>query len=107
MKHGPISLIDDNMPIVALLPKDKLYEKMLANISEAIARDGKVIAIATQGDTQIQKLVEDVIFVPSGSSLLTPISFTIPMQLLAYTIAVNRGTDVDQPRNLAKSVTVE
>ena len=107
MKHGPISLIDDNMPIVALLPKDKLYEKMLANISEAIARDGKVIAIATQGDTQIQKLVEDVIFVPSGSSLVTPISFTIPMQLLAYTIAVNRGTDVDQPRNLAKSVTVE
>ena len=80
---------------------------MLANISEATARDGKVIAIATQGDTQIQKLVEDVIFVPSGSSLVTPISFTIPMQLLAYTIAVNRGTDVDQPRNLAKSVTVE
>ena len=107
MKHGPISLIDDNMPIVALLPKDKLYEKMLANISEATARDGKVIAIATQGDTQIQKLVEDVIFVPSGSSLVTPIPFTIPMQLLAYTIAVNRGTDVDQPRNLAKSVTVE
>ena len=107
MKHGPISLIDDNMPIVALLPKDKLYEKMLANISEATARDGKVIAIATQGDTQIQKLVEDVIFVPSVSSLVTPIPFTIPMQLLAYTIAVNRGTDVDQPRNLAKSVTVE
>ena len=107
MKHGPISLIDGNMPIVALAPKDELYEKMLNNISEAKARGGTVIVVATDGDTVVPGLADHVVYVPRASPLITPILMAIPMQLLAYHIAVRRGCDVDQPRNLAKSVTVE
>jgi glucosamine--fructose-6-phosphate aminotransferase (isomerizing) len=107
MKHGPISLIDENMPIVALVPQDDLYEKMLSNISEARARGGKVIAIATEGDGHIAEIADEVVYVPRASSLVTPMLLAVPMQLLAYHIAVRRGCDVDQPRNLAKTVTVE
>ena len=107
MKHGPISLIDENMPVVALIPKYDLYEKMLSNVSEARARAGKVLAVATEGDAHIADVADDVIYVPEASPLITPILMAVPMQLLAYHIAVRRGCDVDQPRNLAKSVTVE
>jgi len=107
MKHGPISLIDENMPVVALMPRDDLYEKMLSNVSEAKARGGKVIAVATEGDDHIATIADDVIYVPASSPLISPMLLAVPMQLLAYHIAVQRGADVDQPRNLAKSVTVE
>jgi glucosamine--fructose-6-phosphate aminotransferase (isomerizing) len=107
MKHGPIALIDDNMPVVVIALKDKVYDKVLSNIAEIKARRGKIIAIATQGDTQIKDKVDDVIYVPDTVELLTPILSVIPLQLLAYHMAVMRGRNVDQPRNLAKSVTVE
>jgi len=107
MKHGPISLIDEDMPVVALVPKDQLYEKMFNNVSEAAARGGKVIAVATEGDDQIREAAENVVYIPVASHLLTPVLMAVPMQLIAYHIAVRRGCDVDQPRNLAKSVTVE
>ena len=107
MKHGPISLIDENMPIVALIPKDELYEKMMSNINEVKARGGKVIAVATEGDSNVADIADDVIFIPGASSKITPVLMAVPMQLLAYHIAIRRGVDVDQPRNLAKSVTVE
>ncbi len=107
MKHGPIALIDDNMPVVVIGLKDKVHDKVLSNIAEIKARKGKVIAIATQGDNQIEDKVDHVIYVPQTIELLTPILSVIPLQLLAYHMAVMRGCNVDQPRNLAKSVTVE
>ncbi len=107
MKHGPISLIDEDMPVVALVPQDDFYEKMLSNISEARARGGMVIAVATEGDGHIAEFADEVVYVPGASSLVTPMLLAVPMQLLAYHIAVRRGCDVDQPRNLAKTVTVE
>ncbi len=107
MKHGPISLIDENMPVVALVPRDNLYEKMLGNVNEVRARGGIVIAIATEGDTDILDKAHEVLYIPRASPLVTPMLMAIPVQLLAYHIAVRRGCDVDQPRNLAKSVTVE
>ena len=107
MKHGPISLIDENMPVVALVPRDELYDKMLNNINEVKARGGTVVAIATEGDSDVAARADQVIYVPQASAMLTPILMAIPMQLLAYHVAVRRGCDVDQPRNLAKSVTVE
>ena len=107
MKHGPISLIDHNMPVVALIPKDGLYEKMLSNINEVRTRGGTVIAVATEGDNDISDFAHRVIYMPQASPLIAPILMAVPMQLLAYHIAVGRGCDVDQPRNLAKSVTVE
>ena len=107
MKHGPISLIDENMPVVALIPRDKLYEKMLSNINEVKARGGVVIAVATEGDHELASKADDIIYIPKASVAVTPMLMAIPMQLLAYYIAVRRGCDVDQPRNLAKSVTVE
>jgi len=107
MKHGPIALIDDSMPTVALIPKDSMYDKMLNNIMEVKARSGRVIAIATEGDQDIATKADHIIYVPPFDPLLTPVLFSIPVQLLAYHIAVIRGCDVDQPRNLAKSVTVE
>ena len=107
MKHGPISLIDENMPVVALTPRDHVYDKMLNNVSEVKARGGTVIAVATEGDSDIADKADDVIYVPKASPMVTPILMAIPMQLLAYHIAVRRGCDVDQPRNLAKTVTVE
>ena len=107
MKHGPISLIDDGMPVVALAPQGPLYEKMISNVNEVKTRGGKVIAVATEGDRQITDIADDVIFIPGASSLVTPMLTAVPMQLLAYHVGVRRGCDVDQPRNLAKSVTVE
>ena len=107
MKHGPIALIDENMPVVVLAGKNNVYEKILGNIQEVKARSGIVIALADEGDREIGKLADQVIPVPGANPLLMPIVMTIPLQLLAYHIAVLRGADVDQPRNLAKSVTVE
>jgi len=107
MKHGPIALIDEKMPVVCLAPQDAVYDKMLSQIEQAKARRGVVIAVATDGDEAIKRKADHVLYVPSAPALLTPILLSIPMQLLAYYIAVRRGADVDQPRNLAKSVTVE
>lgn len=107
MKHGPIALIDERMPIVAIATRDSLYEKMVSQIQQAKARGGKVIAIATAGDTQIANEADVVLYVPPTPPLLSPVVNVIPLQLLSYHMAVWRGCDVDQPRNLAKSVTVE
>jgi glucosamine--fructose-6-phosphate aminotransferase (isomerizing) len=111
MKHGPIALIDERMPVVAIAPDDAVFEKMIGNVQEAKARGGSVIAITTAGDDRMSSVLDttqDVMLsMPRTSQLLTPIVMTIPLQLLAYYIAVRRGCDVDQPRNLAKSVTVE
>ncbi len=107
MKHGPIALIDDEMPVVVVATNKKLYEKILSNIQEIKARQGKVIAIVTKGDDTISKVVDYVIEVPETADFLYPLLTAVPLQLLAYHIAVCKGKDVDQPRNLAKSVTVE
>jgi glutamine---fructose-6-phosphate transaminase (isomerizing) len=107
MKHGPIALIDENMPVVVIATKDSTYDKIISNIEEVRARKGRIIAIATEGDDFIKTKVDHVIYVPSFTEFLMPILTIIPLQLLAYYIAVKRGCDVDQPRNLAKSVTVE
>jgi glucosamine--fructose-6-phosphate aminotransferase (isomerizing) len=107
MKHGPIALIDEDMPVVFVAPKDSTYEKILSNIQEVRARGGRIIAIADDGDTEIDELVDYSIKIPRTIEMLTPILTSIPLQLLAYHIAVKKGLDVDQPRNLAKSVTVE
>ena len=107
MKHGPISLIDEGMPIVALTPMDDLYEKMLSNVNEAKARGGMVVAVATAGDDEIAAIADRVVYIPKASPMISPMLLAVPMQLLAYHIAVRRGCDIDQPRNLAKSVTVE
>jgi len=107
LKHGPIALIDEDLPVVCVAVRDAIYEKMLSNIEQVKARGGHVIAIATEGDTLIRDKADYAIEVPTTLPLLTPILTGIPMQLLAYHFAVRRGADVDQPRNLAKSVTVE
>ncbi|MHB8576376.1 MAG: glutamine--fructose-6-phosphate transaminase (isomerizing), partial [Dehalococcoidia bacterium] len=107
MKHGPIALIDRELPVFVLAPRDSLYDKMISNIQQIQARQGRTIAIATEGDAQLAALSEDVIWTPAAPELLLPILTAIPMQLLAYEIAALRGNDVDQPRNLAKTVTVE
>ncbi len=107
MKHGPIALIDENMPVVVLVPKNSTYDKVASNMEEVIARGGRVIAVCTQGDQDVRGKVEAVIEIPPAAEELLPLLLSIPMQLLAYHIAVMKGTDVDQPRNLAKSVTVE
>ncbi len=107
MKHGPIALIDEHMPVLAIAPKDRLYDKMMSNIEEVRAREGRLIAIATKGDESIGEKVKDVVFLPEVTELLSPLLTVAPLQLLAYYIAVRRGADVDQPRNLAKTVTVE
>ncbi len=107
MKHGPIALIDENMPVMCLAPKDPWHEKMISQIQQAKARGGMVIAIATDGDELIQGMADHVLWVPESPWMLSPIVTVIPLQLLAYHIAALRGLDVDQPRNLAKSVTVE
>ncbi len=107
MKHGPIALIDENMPVVVIALKGPVYDKVMSNIAEVKARNGNVIAIATEGDTEIAERVNHVIYIPETLRLLSPLLSIIPLQLLAYHIAVMRGCHVDQPRNLAKSVTVE
>ncbi len=107
MKHGPIALIDDDMPVLVLVPLDKVHKKILSNIEEVKSRGGTVIAIAENGDSDISSLASHTIFIPRINHYLTPVLFSIPLQLLAYHIAVFRKCNVDQPRNLAKSVTVE
>ena len=107
MKHGPIALIDEQMPVVVLAARNDVYEKMISNAMEVKARRGKVLAFVEEGDTQMADLADECFFLPRASSYLSPILMTIPLQLLAYHIALLRGNDVDQPRNLAKSVTVE
>lgn len=107
MKHGPIALIDDEMPSVIIAPNDHLYEKIVNNVQQVKARGGSIIAIVTQGDKVIRKIADHVLEVPEVPECLTPIITSIPLQLLSYYIAINKGKDVDMPRNLAKSVTVE
>ncbi|WP_431736659.1 glutamine--fructose-6-phosphate transaminase (isomerizing) [Cellulosispirillum alkaliphilum] len=107
MKHGPIALIDKDMPSVVLALKDSVYDKVISNIQEINARGGKVIAIASEGDKEIEKFVHHVIYIPKTLAMLSPLLSVIPLQLLAYHIAAFRGCEIDQPRNLAKSVTVE
>jgi len=107
MKHGPIALIDKEMPVIAIAPKDPWYEKMVSQIEQAKARGGQVIAVATDGDTRIPEIADHVLWVPECPWMLSPVVTVIPLQILAYHIASMRGLDVDQPRNLAKSVTVE
>jgi glucosamine--fructose-6-phosphate aminotransferase (isomerizing) len=107
MKHGPIALIDENMPVVVIATRDSIYDKVMSNIAQVRARNGRVIAIATEGDTEIRDKVNHAIYVPAIKQCFTPLLSVIPLQLLAYHMAVLRGCDVDQPRNLAKSVTVE
>ena len=107
MKHGPIALIDREMPVVVLATKNEVYDKVVSNIEEVKAREGRLIALLSQSDQAILQKVDDVIFIPETLPSLTPILLTIPLQLLAYYMADFKGLDVDQPRNLAKSVTVE
>jgi len=107
MKHGPIALIDENMPVVFIAPRDAVHPKIVSNIEEVKARGGKVIALINPGDAEIERLADATFEIPETLDLLTPILTSIPLQLLAYYVAVRRGCNVDQPRNLAKSVTVE
>ncbi len=107
MKHGPIALIDENMPVVVLVPKDRHYDKVVSNMEEVIARGGRVIAVCTEGNGTVRNKAEVVLHISPCSEELAPILLSVPLQLLAYHVAVLKGTDVDQPRNLAKSVTVE
>ncbi|MBU1671622.1 MAG: glutamine--fructose-6-phosphate transaminase (isomerizing) [Actinobacteria bacterium] len=107
MKHGPIALLDENVPVVAVVPRDSVYEKMISNIEEVRARGAPVLAVATAGDDEISQICEDVLRVPATMDMLYPLLTVIPLQLLAYHIAKSRGCNVDQPRNLAKTVTVE
>ena len=107
MKHGPIALIDENMPVVFIAPRDAVHSKIVSNIEEVKARGGKVIALINEGDSEIQRLADATFTIPETLDLLTPILTSIPLQLLSYYVAVSRGCNVDQPRNLAKSVTVE
>ncbi|HOU36372.1 MAG TPA: glutamine--fructose-6-phosphate transaminase (isomerizing), partial [Candidatus Omnitrophota bacterium] len=107
MKHGPIALIDEYRAVVCIAPESRVYDKMVSNIQEIRSRNGKIIAIATEGDNKIKALTDEVIYIPQIDEFFSPLLVALPLQLLAYHIAVKRGCDVDQPRNLAKSVTVE
>ncbi|MEA2696753.1 MAG: hypothetical protein QOI66_1024, partial [Myxococcales bacterium] len=107
MKHGPIALIDDGVPVVVIAPQGPGYDKVLSNLSEVRARNGHIIAVATRGDTQIGGLCDRVLSIPDAPALLQPFLTVLPLQLMSYAIALAKGNDVDQPRNLAKSVTVE
>ena len=107
MKHGPIALIDEEMPVFVIATHGASYEKVVSNIQEVKARKGKVIAIVTEGDTTVKGIADHVIEVPATSDALVPLLAVVPLQLLSYHVAVMRGCNVDQPRNLAKSVTVE
>jgi glucosamine--fructose-6-phosphate aminotransferase (isomerizing) len=107
MKHGSIALIDENFPSLFICPQDSVYEKNISNMEEVKSRGGRIIAIATEGDEKIKGVANDVIYIPKTLEMLTPILATVPLQLFAYHMAVLKGLDVDKPRNLAKSVTVE
>ncbi len=107
LKHGPISLLDAECPLVAIATRSRIYDKLMSNVMEGRARDARVIAVATEGDDQIRRFADDVLWAADTHEALSPVLAVIPLQLFAYYTAVARGTDVDQPRNLAKSVTVE
>ena len=107
MKHGPIALVDEEMPVVFIATHYELYEKVISNMQEVIARKGRILAVVTEGDELVKKMVDDVIEVPEVHSSLAPLLTVLPLQMLAYHVAVSKGLNVDQPRNLAKSVTVE
>jgi glucosamine--fructose-6-phosphate aminotransferase (isomerizing) len=107
MKHGPIALIDDSVPVVVIVPRDEVHDKSMSNLQEAKARGGVILAIATEGDQDAHTLSGEVVEVPPSDSVLTPLLTVLPLQLYAYYVADLKGTDVDQPRNLAKVVTVE
>jgi glucosamine--fructose-6-phosphate aminotransferase (isomerizing) len=107
MKHGPIALIDEDMPVVVLAPQSSHYDKIASNLQQVRARDGRVIAVVTAGDHALDAMVDERIEIPAVHESLLPFVTTVPLQFLAYDIADMKGTDVDQPRNLAKSVTVE
>ena len=107
MKHGPIALIDENFPVIAIATKSAVYDKVVSNLQESRARGARIIAVATEGDEDIVKHADHVIYIPKVRDTFSPITASVPLQLLAREVAVLRGCDVDQPRNLAKSVTVE
>jgi glucosamine--fructose-6-phosphate aminotransferase (isomerizing) len=107
MKHGPIALIDDKLPVIALMPNDAHRDRTLSNLQEAAARDGQLIAFVTEGDHSLDRIAKHVVELPAIHPCLAPILYVVPLQLLSYHVAALRGCDVDQPRNLAKSVTVE
>ena len=107
MKHGPIALVDENLPVLFVSTKDSYYEKIVSNVQEIKARKGQVIAVATAGDTVIPGMANDVMFVPEADEVIAPLLSVIPLQLLSYYVGLAKGLDVDKPRNLAKSVTVE
>ena len=107
MKHGPIALIDEQMPIVIVAPRGDMYEKLVSNVQEVKARKGRVISVIGQGEKEVRALSDAVIEIPDTLDCLSPLLTTVPLQLLSYHVAVLRGCNVDQPRNLAKSVTVE
>ena len=107
MKHGPIALIDEEMPVVVVATKNTLYDKLMSNIQEIKARKGRVIAIVSQDDDKVKQISDEFVELPKTIECFEPLLSTIPLQLMAYYIAIAKGKDVDQPRNLAKSVTVE
>jgi glucosamine--fructose-6-phosphate aminotransferase (isomerizing) len=107
MKHGPIALVDSEMPVVFIATHHQLYSKIISNMQEVISRKGHIIAVVTEGDDHVSKMVDDVVEVPSTLACLAPLLSVIPLQMISYYVAVAKGLDVDQPRNLAKSVTVE
>lgn len=107
MKHGPIALIDSEMPTVIIAPNDSLYDKIISNVQQVKSRGGSVVAIVSKGDSSMEQIADHCLEIPEVPECLTPIVAAVPLQLLAYYIAINKGKDVDRPRNLAKSVTVE
>ena len=107
MKHGPIALVDQDMPIVFLATHHQLYEKIISNMQEVKSRNGRILAVVTEGDQQVKKIADNVLKIPRTLNALVPLLSVVPLQLLAYYVAVDKGLDVDMPRNLAKSVTVE
>jgi glucosamine--fructose-6-phosphate aminotransferase (isomerizing) len=107
LKHGPIALLDENFPVIALVPEDEVYEKMLSNMEEVKARKAPILAITTDGALEVSEVADDVIYVPKVHPIVQPIISTIPTYLLAYYVGIAKGLNVDRPRNLAKSVTVE
>ena len=107
MKHGPIALVDQDMPIVFLATHHQLYEKIISNMQEVKSRNGRILAVVTEGDKQVKEIADNVIEVPRTINILVPLLSVVPLQLLAYYVAVDKGLNVDMPRNLAKSVTVE
>ena len=107
MKHGPIALVDQDMPIVFLATHHQLYEKIISNMQEVKSRNGRILAVVTEGDQQVKKIADNVLEIPRTLNALVPLLSVVPLQLLAYYVAVDKGLDVDMPRNLAKSVTVE